>query len=207
LLSSRFDPGEQRFPNAIRGDVARARPRSAGTAPGIKCPGSALFGRVCRHSHDAPRPVPNLNGRSDSEMRRRPVSHGIICLGDEVVRLGDVIVLVKPVDAIGRHAIPRILTFSEDKYSWSGAWVGRPSRLPRGTPWGDGGRKPSAGVRGCRISRQGSMPPPRHTDRQHHHRQRDNPCLHLAPAARDHLVGGAGGVGTVMMVPGGRTIC
>jgi hypothetical protein len=38
------------------------------------------------HSHDATRPVPNLNGRSHSEMRRCPGSHVIVCLGDEVVR-------------------------------------------------------------------------------------------------------------------------
>ena len=46
--------------------------------------------RGCGHSHDATRLVPNLYGRSHSEIRRRLGSHVIVCLGD-------VIVLAKPI--------------------------------------------------------------------------------------------------------------
>jgi hypothetical protein len=38
-------------------------------------------------------------------MRRRSVSHVVVCVGEEVLRPRDVIVLVKPIDAIGRHEI------------------------------------------------------------------------------------------------------
>jgi hypothetical protein len=49
---------------------------------------------VCAHPHDAARLVPNLNGCGRSEVGFRPLSHVIVCLGNEAIRFGDVIVLV-----------------------------------------------------------------------------------------------------------------
>jgi hypothetical protein len=49
---------------------------------------------VCGYPHDATRPVPNLNGRSHTEVQFCPFSHVIVRLGDEAVRLGDAIVLI-----------------------------------------------------------------------------------------------------------------
>jgi hypothetical protein len=62
------------------------RPRTLSSGIGTSCgtPGRTTY------AYDETRPVPNLNGRSRSKVRRRRCWHILIYLGDEVVRSDDV---------------------------------------------------------------------------------------------------------------------
>jgi hypothetical protein len=80
------------MPLAVSSDLNCAA-RCRGSASWI-APNTLRRRLVCRYPHDAPRSVPNFDGRSHADVRFNPFSHVIVCRGDEAIHLDDVIVLV-----------------------------------------------------------------------------------------------------------------